>query len=63
MSSTLTDAAIPTLGELARCIDCKTTLQGCACCPNCDRSYPIPDGILEAIGPARRPQPDRGRLL
>ncbi|MGC8640876.1 MAG: class I SAM-dependent methyltransferase [Isosphaeraceae bacterium] len=53
MSSTLTDAAIPTLGELAWCIACKTPLSGRASCPSCDRPYPSHDDILEACDPPR----------
>jgi SAM-dependent methyltransferase len=51
MSSTRSDAAIPTLCELARCIDCQSTLEGCEQCPTCGRPYPTRDDITEAIDP------------
>ncbi len=37
--------------HLARCIDCGVSLDGRTGCPECGRSYPVNDGILEAMGP------------
>jgi SAM-dependent methyltransferase len=41
----------PSIGELARCLDCRAALRGSDTCPACGRTYPTVDGILEAIGP------------
>jgi SAM-dependent methyltransferase len=40
-----------TLADLAVCLSCRAPLQGGDACPDCGRSHPIRDGILEAIGP------------
>ena len=53
MSSYLSNAAIPTLNELARCIDCMTPLEGREHCSTCNREYPRRDGITEACNPLR----------
>lgn len=41
----------PTVGALARCLDCQTPLRGEDRCPSCLHPYPTSDGILSAIGP------------
>ncbi|MDR3636527.1 MAG: class I SAM-dependent methyltransferase [Isosphaeraceae bacterium] len=38
------------LAALARCVGCHTALGGSDVCPRCERSYPVRDGIWEAIG-------------
>lgn len=45
-----TETASPIL-DLAACISCGDRLGGEPNCPRCGRSYPIRDGILEAIDP------------
>jgi SAM-dependent methyltransferase len=41
----------PSIGELARCLDCRADLLANDACPVCGRAHPTADGILEAIGP------------
>jgi SAM-dependent methyltransferase len=42
---------MPSVTDLARCLDCRTALLGSENCPICGRSFPAADGILEAIRP------------
>ncbi len=53
MSSTVSDAASPTVRDLAWCIACKTPLEGRERCSSCGRSYPTRDDVTEAGDPPR----------
>jgi SAM-dependent methyltransferase len=39
-----------TIDDLACCVSCRSPLLGGPICPDCERAYPVRDGILEAIG-------------
>jgi SAM-dependent methyltransferase len=43
----------PSIGELARCLNCRAALRESDACTACGQTYPTVDGILEAIGPLR----------
>ena len=47
--ATTPSRAIPATA-LARCLDCRTALEGRPACPGCGRAYPVVDGVLEALG-------------
>jgi SAM-dependent methyltransferase len=50
-SATAPRETAATIDELAVCLSCHRPLQGGQHCPDCGRTYPLSDGILEAIGP------------